>query len=570
MFTSRTRLCLLTILGALAAAASTAPGASAATQRYASPTGSGTACSSAGPCSITQAITGAINGDEVIVAPGDYPVTGTLSATGVTIHGVAGEPRPRLLFSGVNGADLDLNSTTLRYVEVDQTPGQYGDALAVHNSFVDQVIARGSALPDSETVWSRNTTIRNSIIVAPGPSGTAILTYQNGGFVSGTYRNVTAIASESGGVAILTSSSGATGSASVLARNVIARGGPGGASLVASTDSAASAKVTVDHSNWLGGSTSGSNASIVDAGSNQSALPAFVNAAAGDYHEAAGSPTIDAGLSEFLDGDFDVQGNPREIGTIDIGADEFVVAPEATTGPAAAVTEQSATLTGSVNPKGEPTAYWFEYGPTTAYGHATLSVDAGSGAGAVAATANLADLSPATIYHYRLVATNSGVTTSGADLTFTTVSLPTPASSQLPSPGATNALSTETATALAPAATRTFAGVKLVSTKLSFGGKFITLRLSCPTGTVGRCSGRTTLSARRPASGAAAAVILGRARFSMAAGTQSGVRVRVSRTGSQLLRGVRRLGGNASTAAHDEASASKTTVARVTILRRHR
>src|SRR4051812_26276862 len=105
MLTSRaSRLGLLTVLGALAAAASTAPAASAATQRYASPTGSGTACSSASPCSIRQAVEDAAGGDEVIVNPGDYPLTAALEKTAqITIHGVAGQPRPRLLFNSGAG-----------------------------------------------------------------------------------------------------------------------------------------------------------------------------------------------------------------------------------------------------------------------------------------------------------------------------------------------------------------------------------------------------------------------------------------------------------------------------------
>src|SRR5204862_8033899 len=74
---------------------------------------------------------------------------------------------------------------------------------------------------------------------------------------------------------------------------------------------------------------------------------------------------------------------------------------------------------------------------------------------------------------------------------------------------------------------RPFAGVTLVSTRLIRAGSFITLKLSCPTGTVGRCVGRTTLSARarRPRSGAARQVRLGVAAFSIEAGKQATVRV---------------------------------------------
>jgi hypothetical protein len=565
------RLALLTVVGALLAAASTAPAASAATQRYASPNGSDPACSAASPCSIRQAVEDASGNEEVIVAPGDYPLTTTLATPySMTIHGVAGQPRPRLLFSGGTEAGLRVIGSTLRYVEVDQSGPTRG--IWASQSSLDQVIAKGADQSWATVYNSQSNTISNSIFVSSGNSP-ALETGSSPAPSISTYRNVTAIATGSGGVAIEAAASAPGANATILARNVIARGGPGGAGLRAWTDSSGStAKITVGHSNWLGGSTSGTNASIADAGGNQTSAPAFVDAAAGDYRQAPGSPTIDAGLNEFLNGLLDVDGDPREIGTTDIGADEFFVAPAATTGPAGALSEQSATLTGSVSANGVPTIYWFEYGPTTAYGSATPATDAGSG-GAVAATATLGGLTPATTYHYRLVAANSGVTTNGADRTFTTASPPSPTPSSPPSSPAstTPSSTTQTSTTQAPAATSAFAGVKLVSSRLSFGGRFVTLRLSCPPGTVGRCLGRTKLTAKRRAgSRAARSVTLGRAPFSIAAASQAKVRVRVSRAGRRLLGRARHLRARDTNAARDGAGGSKTTVAAVTIRHRRR
>jgi len=360
----------------------------------------------------------------------------------------------------------------------------------------------------------------------------------------------------------------------ILLRNVIARGGPGGHSLVSrAVNAGTTAKITVGYSNWLDGSTDGAGASIVDGGGNQSSAPAFVNAAAGDYRQAAGSPTIDTGLDEAINGAFDVDGDPRQLGGIDIGADEFVVAPAATTGPAGAVTEQSAALSGSVNANGAPTSYHFEYGPTSAYGSTTPLADAGSG-GAVAATASLGGLSPAATFHFRIVATNAGGVTQGADQTFTTASPPQPApTSPPPTPTAPPAAPTPTTpTATTPTPTQAFAGVRLVSTRLSFARRFITLKLTCPAGTVGRCSGRTKLTARprRTSSPAGSPVTLGRATFSIAGGQRARVRVGVSRAGRRRLSGVRWLRAGATNVARSGAGESKTTVAAVTIRRRHR
>jgi hypothetical protein len=568
MLSSRTsRIALLTVLGALLAVASI-PAVASAAQRYASPTGSDPHCSAASPCDIKQAMEYASSGDEVIVAPGDYPLTGFLAASHITVHGVPGQPRPRLLFDNALTPAMDLYDATLRYVEVVRAPGDQGIALGATHASLDQVIVRGTAQPDWQTVWTDGTsTIRNSIVVAPGPGGTAIMTYAAGATATGTFRNVTAVATASNGVAIRAQATGAVGFANVLARNAIARGGPGGASFKAYADnSGATAKITVDYSNWLGESTVGAKASIVEGAGNQSADPAFVNAASGDYRQAAGSPTIDAGLDEAIDGAFDVDGDPRQLFGIDIGADEFVVAPAATTGPASAITDRSATLIGNVDAKGAPTSYHFEYGPTTAYGSTTPTAVAGSG-GTVTAAATISALRPATTYHYRLVATNAGGVTKGPDRIFTTASPPpTPTS---PPPVSSSTTQPSTTQAPATTSTRAFAGVKPVSTRLTYRRRVITLKLSCAAGTVDRCSGRTKLTARGKATtGTARSVTLGRASFSIAPGTRAKVKVRVSRVGRQLLGRARRVRGKDSNVARDGAGRSKTTVAAVTIRRR--
>jgi hypothetical protein len=62
-----------------------------------------------------------------------------------------------------------------------------------------------------------------------------------------------------------------------------------------------------------------------------------------------------------------------------------------------------------------------------------------------------------------------------------------------------------------------------------------------------------------------ATVKLGRARFSIAAGGQKKLKVRVSRAGRRMFAHKRRLRGRAASAAHDAAGLSKTTSSRVTI-----
>lgn len=95
-------------------------------------------------------------------------------------------------------------------------------------------------------------------------------------------------------------------------------------------------------------------------------------------------------------------------------------APTATTGSPSNVAESSATVSGTVNPRGTDTHYHFEYGTTSSYGTNTAPTNAGAATTDVGASANLAGLAGNTTYHYRLVATSSAGTATGADQTFTT------------------------------------------------------------------------------------------------------------------------------------------------------
>jgi hypothetical protein len=84
----------------------------------------------------------------------------------------------------------------------------------------------------------------------------------------------------------------------------------------------------------------------------------------------------------------------------------------------------SAVLTGSVNPGGSNTSYYFQYGLTRAYGSQTAIADAGSGSKAVAVRLPISGLQPITVYHYRLVAVNSSGATIGDDEKVLTTKVP--------------------------------------------------------------------------------------------------------------------------------------------------
>ena len=95
--------------------------------------------------------------------------------------------------------------------------------------------------------------------------------------------------------------------------------------------------------------------------------------------------------------------------------------PVVTTNPATYVASFSTTLNGSVDPQGLTTTVYFQYGTTTSYGLTTaMQTQTGNTFRNIAA--NISSLTANTIYHFRIVATNSAGTTYGSDKTFTTLS----------------------------------------------------------------------------------------------------------------------------------------------------
>ena len=107
-----------------------------------------------------------------------------------------------------------------------------------------------------------------------------------------------------------------------------------------------------------------------------------------------------------------------------LGADQTFITegpPAVATGQAQSAISSTATLTGTIDPNGLSTTWHFDYGPTTAYGSRTPNRNAGAGQQSITVSEALANLVPATTYHYRLVASNSAGTVTGSDATFATI-----------------------------------------------------------------------------------------------------------------------------------------------------
>ena len=125
---------------------------------------------------------------------------------------------------------------------------------------------------------------------------------------------------------------------------------------------------------------------------------------------------VDYGNDNYIEYSYDEVGNiVRHTSHFEAGKVTSVITTEPNS-----VTEKSATLTGIVNPSGESTTVWFEWGTSTSYGSSTTPQDIGKGTVPQSMSAELKGLTPATAYHYRAVARNSSGVFYGNDMAFTT------------------------------------------------------------------------------------------------------------------------------------------------------
>jgi outer membrane protein assembly factor BamB len=95
-------------------------------------------------------------------------------------------------------------------------------------------------------------------------------------------------------------------------------------------------------------------------------------------------------------------------------------APVVATNPATNIASSSAKLNGTLDPHGLSTAVHFQYGTTTSYGSTTAS-QTKTGNTYQNVSANITGLTAGTVYHFRIVATNSAGTRYGLDKTFAAV-----------------------------------------------------------------------------------------------------------------------------------------------------
>jgi hypothetical protein len=388
------------MLFALAVGAFGAAGARAAT-RYAAPSaqGSGDCSSPTNSCTLGTAVSGSGQGDTVIVA-GDEGTYGTAStplaatiadpaadAPGA-IEGAPGQSRPVIYTDANPGLDLfgtssvagQLVATSVSDLDIEELASGLPTALRVSGN-VDHTVVRslngafqacepfGLSPPQTEV-------ISNSLCVAHNGNALGEASSGSPQTQSVTLRNDTLYATGLNARGIEYSIGGFGFTVSVAATNVIAHGDD--SDVLANQFNGGSASITLDHSNYAtvfqGG---GATATLAGTGSNQTSAPEFINPAAEDFHEAVGSPTIDAGATDPANSTTDLDGNPRTIGpATDIGAYEFVPAP--TCNPLVTATAFGRPLTIQLqcsDPLGAAVAYAIVGAPA----HGTLSLAAATG-----------------------------------------------------------------------------------------------------------------------------------------------------------------------------------------------
>jgi hypothetical protein len=312
-------------------------GSARAANRYAAPGGTGpqASCLQENPCSIVDAVEGpaAQDADRVLLAPGTYALSQTLDVTRqLTILPADPAAARPLITSSAGGFAVDVSTSQVGLGGVEIRGSNYGLHLGggIYGQLVVSAAVTACYLEDANptgavTVWLNDSTCLSTA----GGSGVAAFSEDDGDSVSAMLTNVTAVSPDLGFTqyGIYAQAGGASATIDLIGTNVIAYGGTDDIRAVINNTATTSA-ISLDHSNFDAASAAGGGL-VTAPGStngNQMAPPHFVNLTGLDFHEASGSPTIDAGdANAFLLSDSDVDGDPRQVGTApDIGSDEYV------------------------------------------------------------------------------------------------------------------------------------------------------------------------------------------------------------------------------------------------------
>lgn len=375
------RKTLIAIIGALAVITATLGSqfANAATIRYATPTGTGTACTQTSPCSVTEAVVSAGDGDTVQLAAEEYNLSSTLAiiANNLTIRGPAGinnpgDHIPYLIFTDPmphTDSKINLFGSNVRFERVGIVGNAGGSAhiISGDGASYDQVLMINFG--DSDTLRGRNVTVTNSVVSQFGASTGAAAAIS--GMITGS-----TIFSQRGTAILQTAGYVASPDCSTTIRNTLAWGESSNLTLDNSGGSCPSIDIDYDYS-WIsnvrsprtgGGMTFGGGSVSLSPGSHNLPDATVVfdptdprDTYISDLVLPPDSPAIDAGCTASCS-DQDFYGRPRPIGEAnDIGAMEQSLAPTMSaiaTGPVGATT---ARISVNIDPRGAASTYSIQY-----------------------------------------------------------------------------------------------------------------------------------------------------------------------------------------------------------------
>ncbi|HVO54742.1 MAG TPA: hypothetical protein VMT37_10040 [Solirubrobacterales bacterium] len=316
------------------------PAVASAATYYASPTGTGTACSQASPCELLEAIEEVTSGGAVVLQPGTYtPPEAVFVNKAIDFGGAPGAAASTVidLTGGSSGIDVFVNWPTAVAHDFTILGADDKGSLQLVQGTAERVVSvrTGSTSSACEISPQGGTVpiLRDSVcrVQASGAGVPAVALSITCCVTTGSaiLRNDDFVSSGPEGVGLLAAEHEAGTQLTVEAVNVIARGP--GKDVEAKASGGGEAGVSLSNSSFESvRSIGGALISPSNAAGNQTAAPLFVDAAAGDFREAAGSPTIAAGLTDPLNGALDLAGQPRTQdgchGTAtDIGAYELIV-----------------------------------------------------------------------------------------------------------------------------------------------------------------------------------------------------------------------------------------------------
>jgi hypothetical protein len=309
--------------------------AEAATTRYAAPDGDGASpCLQSDPCDLETAVESGVGGiqtgDTILLAPGTYhPVASLEVFFPVTLSGEPGKAAP-LIEVTANFGFFIWEPSTVRDLRIHAAAGTESGLVMIGEGTAERVESTGEA---NKGCIVESATLRDVLCssITAGEEGEGIVVFEAGStpeLFEPKLFNVTAI----GGTVGLFVGTNQASAVRLTGVNDIISGGED--DIVARAFATTSeSRVDLSHSNFSEVLLEGVHAEVTapTSAGNQTAEPLFVNAAAGNYAEAEGSPTRGAGdAAVVLPGETDLSGQPRTcfgdgVPSVDIGAYEFQV-----------------------------------------------------------------------------------------------------------------------------------------------------------------------------------------------------------------------------------------------------